>query len=696
MLSPQQSKMNLLLKPSNIPRLPRSCNNSPRSLNSVDISHNESVNSTQTSLNKSTCIQFLKNLNELSQSLDTVSRRSKSSDKDLNELLQNCKISIKLVKDKFKDLNFEDDLKSSDSKSSQESSLLIRPDLSEYCLFLEHIIAYEQSKTEIIIQKTKFPKIRMKEVDKALCEAFSIKQNGALPVFKPSEAVSILDKFKKDSKDLVKKTKRFLSENGRIPNDVEEMIESSFTSEEFVSISSLEGQSFIESRSFLEDSKYLIDEKRKYQDLYEQLSAEHRKLTGKYTYLISRFNNQDKEIKFQAKKLKLISKNLFELRHHFLQFVNEINSYMSTLIQSFGQHSQNITQLRAIEANSIWDTEKEDILNENENLKFKVSDLEKKLKKCENELDLLKDDSDDSLDLGSNINDIIEIQKLKDQIRLLSFKSFESSSTFQKDLDSYKSQISKLRSQNFALEERIKSLNQRIQDLYQEKEKLLNETSRFVQIDQKSPLLPSFFNKNENSSENSGKVNASSLLAIFNDDVDEIVSQLKTHKLFEQYQDNNINLLRKAVEFLVGLKEDMIDESKYFEEVLEGLVKDRRSRRFSEKQEAEAGIDSFLKDKQVEIYKTKLKDKKGQLELVKQQNDFLKRTVKDLQIEVSKGANLDIECIRGISVNIVKEIPPLPSHIEQLVLVLMKTLGLSQSEITRINLERRSNNAGIF
>ena len=102
----------------------------------------------------------------------------------------------------------------------------------------------------------------------------------------------------------------------------------------------------------------------------------------------------------------------------------------------------------------------------------------------------------------------------------------------------------------------------------------------------------------------------------------------------------------------------------------------------------------MLKDKQVEIYRTKLKDKKGQLELLKQQNDYLKRTVKDLQIELAKASPVDAECARGLFVSIVKQVPALQVEAEQMLLVFMKNIGLSQAEIASVNGERRVKQQG--
>lgn len=632
MLSPQPSKMNLLLKPSSISRLPKSGNNSPRLLSSFEISHSESANSTQSSLNKSTCVLLLKNLKELSQNLDAIVRRSKSSDKEFSDLFQNCKKSLKFVKDKLEELNAEEDPKSSDSKSLQDTPQMIRPDVNEYCLFLEHLVVYEQRNAELIMQKSKFPKVRMKEVDKILSDEFSIKGNSNLPAIKQGEG-GLLERFKKESKDLTRKTKKLLNENAKIPKDVQELLENSCADEEFFSISSLESQSFIDSRSYFEESKYLIDGKKKFQVMYEQLNEEHKILTHKYSCLIAKFNKQDKELKFRSKALLLLSMDLADLKHEFYNFVDEINGYLRKLIQKFEVTGESICKYKEDKRRCDWNTQKESLEKEVFELKGKVSELENRFSKSQEELNSLKEDSEDSLDLCSNINDIIEIQKLKEEIRLLNFKNYESSNSFQKDLSSYKSQVSKLRSHNFSLEERIKSLNRRITEVLQEKEKLLNE----IPMTNRNTLIPEILSISENSLEKSEKVTGSDILAILTDDIEDIASQLKSHNLFVQYHDSNINLLRKACEFLIGLKEDMVEESGCFEMMLEKLVEERMNGDDFGRFERDMGTECFLKDREVEIYKIKLKDKKAQIELMRQQNDILKKTVKDLQAKVAKG-----------------------------------------------------------
>ena len=690
MLSPQHSKTNLMLKPSNIPKFPRSQNTSPRNQASTETSNNESGISTQSSVNKSMYNFLLKGLNDVNSNLDIVAKRCKSLDHEVFDLVQNCKKTLAAVKDKVKELNPEEEEMNKTTNEVQETSVILKPDSNEYCSFLEFLVSYEQGKSDMIIKKAKFPKVKLKEIDKALNEEFSLKGN--LPSLSKQPEILQVDKMLKESKILLKKIKSNLVSRAQISTEIEQLLEVSDMGEEFISISSLEGQSFIDSKSFLEDSRALIEEKKKFQDLYEGLSNDHKKLTGKYSYLISRFNKQDQELKYQSRTLILISRNLAELRHHFIIFSKEISDYISTLAQKFCINSTNSeNSLVLVKNSSSWNTEKEKLLKENSKLSLNVKDLKKKLQRAQEELESCKQPAEDSdsLDLESNLNDMIEMQKLKDQIRILNFKIYESSNTYSKDLDNYKAVISKLRNQNFAQEERIRSLNSKISEILQDKEKLLDEISRFH-------CLPENKNLNELqvpevSAEKSSKVQPSDVLEILTDELEDIVNVLKSHNLFVKFHDNNVNLLRKAVEFLAGLKDDMLDESKYFEEILEGLVKERRSRGLSENF---MDVDSVLKDKQVEIYRTKLKDKKGQLELLKQQNDYLKRTVKDLQIELAKASPVDAECARGLFVSIVKQVPALKVEAEQMLLVFMKNIGLSQAEIANVNGERRVKQQG--
>jgi hypothetical protein len=615
------------------------------------------------------------------------------------------------VKEKVQELNPEEEAKSSECLN--ESSVVIRPDLNEYCSFLEFLVEYEQGKSEMIIQKTKFPKSRVKEIDKNLTEEFSFKglspgfQNlKSLPVLhKNCENVSLGEKCVKECKNIVKRIKQSLLTRSSILPEIEKILEVSTSNEELISISSLEGQSFIDSRSYLDESHQLLEEKKKIQELYESLSMDHKKLTGKYSYLITRFNKQDQDLKFQAKKLKQLSTSLFDLRCIFLSFSQEIQVILQSLSSKLFPSNSLSPSRYLILTPSSYDLKSNRLQQENSKLSSELKDLQKKLdsttaklysaqEKLE-DLENCKNEESDSLDLDSNMNDLLEMQKLRDQVRLLNFKIYENSNSYSKELDNYKSQISKLRSQNFAQEERIRVVNKKISDLFEEKEKLLEEISRFHCFpDVKTENI--IYDRIEESHEKISSVQPSDVLAIFCDEVEDIVNILKNHGLFVRFHDNNVGLLRKAVEFLAGLKDDLMDESKYFEEILETLVKDRRSRGLSEKIDFEIGTDSFLKDKQVEIYKIKIKDKKGQIELLKQQNNFLKRTVKDLQIELAKENPVDGECVRGLFVNIVKEVPPLKVNAEQMLLVFMKNLGLTQGDINRVNLERRVKPSGNF
>jgi hypothetical protein len=107
--------------------------------------------------------------------------------------------------------------------------------------------------------------------------------------------------------------------------------------------------------------------------------------------------------------------------------------------------------------------------------------------------------------------------------------------------------------------------------------------------------------------------------------------------------------------------------------------------------------DLILKDKQLGIVKTKLKDKKAELYLQKQQIAFLKKSVKELQGEIGKSSQLDQECIKGIFSNIIKDTPRLSPDTEHMILAFMKILSFSQSEINKIVYERKAKrHPGIF
>ena len=684
MLSPQPSKTNLFLKASKIPKLPRSLNTSPRAQGTAESFGFESAISTQTSMDKSLFNFLIKCLEEVDYGLDTVALRCKGLDRELWDLVKKCKGNVRGVKDKVLEYHPED----GGNKSMDilhESSIILKPDSNEYCTFLEFLVSYEQGKSEMIIQKTKFPKVRMKEIDKALNEEFSVK--GLLPSISKQSDSNQVDKMIKESKLLVKKIKTTLSNKSQLAPDIEQLLEVSESLEDFISLSSLEGQSLIEAKSFLEESRVLSEEKKKLEDLYEALLSDHQDLNSNYSHLLTRLNKQVQVLKFQSQTLSSISQSLSELRFLFEISSKAIKDNISSLIQKFSKtHSVVLTKKFY-----CHEQEKENLVIENSRLNNTVKDLKRKLQQAQDELENCKKPTDDSdsLDLDSNFADMIEMQKLKDQIRTLNYKIYESSNLYSKDLESYKSVISRLRSQIFAQEERIRSLNSKLCEVFQEKEKLLDEVSRFNCCSQNLNLAE--LQVPEVSADKSSKVRPSDVLEILTDELEDIVNVLKSHNLFSRFHDNNVSLLRKAAEFLAGLKDEMIDDSKCFEDVLENLVKER-CKRLSGKLESFKDclqIDSVLKDKQMEIYRMKVKDKKGQIEMIKQQNDYLKRTVKDLQAELAKVNPVDAEGVRQLFVSVVKEIPALKVGAEQMLLVYMRSVGLSQAEIANVNLERR-------
>ncbi|OMJ79670.1 hypothetical protein SteCoe_20292 [Stentor coeruleus] len=733
----------LAIKPG-LPTGSRSANNSPRNAKSTEHSTSEMYSfGSHQSLNKSICAGLLKNLEELGNSLDAVIKRFKNYDKDLYQLILNCENNLRLTKKKVLEMSSEDDLlKLSDSSGIQDISTIIKPDANEYCKFLEYLISYEQAKCEIIIRKTKFPKIRMQEVDKDLSEEFMLKSPSKVKIVKSNE-VPFADKAKKEMTTLFGKIKGNLKKNCKMPDEMVLDMDQSIAEASIAYERSIELKNSLESLSLAENNKKLLKEKEKIEDLLGNLNKEHKKLSGKYSYLINKLNKQDCQIKFQAKLLNSISNNTFSIKQQFVQFIEEMKFYMSLLMENINAKTSGVKAILVapgcILPKSLPNPEKfiakiesqgrpaitsglrfvikdEEIdrtgwqsqVKEIDNYKGKILELEKKLKESLEKIkkyEMQQEESEDSLDLKSNVYDMIEIQKLKDQIRLLNFKSNESLTVHQKEIDTFKAQVSRIKAEKFSLEERIKALNQKIVDLGNEKENLLEEVEKYksmapivtfqglqrLSADTTPPELSS-------RSENATKVNADDILILINDEIDEIAGIIKQHRLIQDEKIGSLNLIKKTIEFLGVLQEETHDESQDFLCLIAKLVKNLKTKAQSFDQNApRTDPNTFLVEKQLELYRTKLNDKKNQLNLHKQQISFLKKSVKELQAEVAKANPLDTECIKGMFSNIIKDIPSLPANTEQMVMVFMKILGFSQSEVTKITFERKSKKpTGIF
>lgn len=735
----------LAIKPG-LPTGSRSANNSPRNAKSTEHSISEMYSfGSHQSLSKSICAGLLKNLEELGNSLDAVIKRFKNYDKDLYQLILNCEKNLRLTKKKVLEMSSEDDLlKLSDSSGIQDISTIIKPETNEYCKFLEYLISYEQAKCEIIIRKTKFPKVRMQEVDKDLSEEFMLKSPSTVKIVKSSE-VSFADKAKKEITTLFGKIKNNLKNNCKMPDEVVFDLDQSIAEASIAYERSIELKNSLESLSLAENNKKLLKEKEKIEEILGNLNREHKKLSGKYSYLINKLNKQDCQIKFQAKLLNSISNNTFSIKQQFVQFIEEIKFYMSLLIENINAKTSGVKAILvapgcilpkslpnpekfiskiesqgrpAITGGLRFVTKDEEIdmtgpgwqgqVKEIDNYKGIIIELENKLKESLEKIkkyEAQQEESEDSLDLRSNVYDMIEIQKLKDQIRLLNFKSNESLTVHQKEIDTFKAQVSRIKAEKFSLEERIKALNHKISELGNEKENLLEEVEKYksmapivtfqglrkLSADTTPPELSS-------RSENAAKVNADDILILINDEIDEIAGVIKQHRLIQDDKIGSLSLIKKTIEFLGSLQEETHDESQDFLYLVAKLIKNFKTKAQSfDQNAARTDPNTFLVEKQLELYRTKLNDKKNQLNLHKQQISFLKKSVKELQAEVAKANPLDTECIKGMFGNIIKDIPSLPANTEQMILVFMKILGFSQGEVTKITFERKSKKpTGIF
>lgn len=702
----QKEKLRKLLKPCNIPKSSQSAKNSPRTVNSIDFSNNDSRNFTQSMLNKSACRVLMKSLNELTINLGHILKKSRIYDKDLCDLVQTCESSLKIAKQKISELSLDEDFfKFSESKSSQNTSTILKSDTNEYCYFLEYLLAYEQTRSEVIIKKAKFPKTRMHEIEKSLFEDYSLKNPGYFKSVKNTESW-----FKKKSenelKELFTTIKTKLTNNAKISQELESLLKDDPTD---IQITSNATHSY--SQTFIDSSKLLSKEKKKIQDLYESSIADNKKLSAKYNYLISKLNKQDTTLKRQAKILANISKDSKELKENFEEFVNEMKFYLSMLSDHLSKSpSKRIPVTSHLKEKAMWENDKEKLKKELETCKKNSSELETKLQNALKELILLKDQeelSDDSLDLGrTNINDLIEIQKLKEQLRLLNFKLNEQYANYKGEIDGLKTNIGKLKIENFSYEERFKTLNANIIELSKENERLLEEVTKnktsqvaFEQFKPIPMLNGDTFNVCE-PSESSLKVNPADILAMVADEVEEIMENLKSNNIFPDFHNNGVALLRKVAEFIIGLKSNLCEESEYFPQAIEEIIQEYKTRVNSGdkgfEMDQRMDTESYIFNKQLEIYKTKLKDKKTQLELCHKQISYLKKSLKESKDEVFKANPIDLECVKGMFENILKEVSQLSQKTETLIEVMMKTLGFTHDEILKINNERISKKSSWF
>lgn len=733
----------LTIKPG-LPTGSRSANSSPRNQKPTEHSMSEmfSFGSNQ-SVSKPISISALKNLEDLGNSLDAVIKRFKNYDKDLYQLILNCEKNLKLTKKKIMDMSIEDDsMKPSETSNIKEISTIIKPDTNEYCKFLENLVSYEQAKTEIIIKKTKFPKVRMKEVDKDLTEEFMLKSPSMVKLAKSSD-ISYVDKSKKEISTLISKIKKNMETNCKIPDDLYKDLDKSTAEASIAFEQSLELKNSVESMSLIQDYQKISQEKNMIEEYFENLSKEHKKLSGKYLYLINKLNQQDCKIDFQAKILSAISNDTISIRQQFNEFIDEMKFYMLLLKENISEKAPGVLAILVASGStlptSLPNPEKfiarkscETKMTNNDGLKFavktkntnnktqdkvfkdnkleshkkKISELESKLK---NSMEVIKkyedkyEESEDSLDLRSNVNDMIEIQKLKDQIRFMSFKANESLEAHQKEIDFIKAHLSKIKTEKLIFEENIKSLNQKILELTLEKKDLLEEIKKNDCETTKDFLLLSRHSADSSPheitsrSDNLLRANSDGILTLINEEINEIADMIKQHKIIKDDKIGGMIMIKRTIEFLGALQEEVDDENQDFLTLLTKLVKSYKNKEQYYEGKIHINSDLLLKDKQLGIAKTKLKDKKAELYLQKQQIAFLKKSVKELQGEIGKSSQLDQECIKGMFSNIIKDTPRLSADTEHMILAFMKILSFSQSEINKIIYERKTKkHPGIF
>jgi hypothetical protein len=699
-MSYTKNKLKDLLRPHNIPKPVKSANSSPRNVKSIDFSNSEPGHLTS-STNKSACVIILKNLSELSTYFESITKRSKDFDKDFIDLLRSCEKSLNSAKQKLFELSSEDDnLKFSDSKSFQEISSFFKPEITEYTLFLEQVIAFEQAKTEAVLKKTKFPKSKIAEIEKSLTEEHAIKYPGSYKPVKNNEPGFTL-KAKNEISDLVAKIKKKIMKNSKIPEETLEILNES---QNFSICRDLKVPSM---QKIIDEHKTLLKENRKIKDLYENSLEDNKKLNSKYFYLISRLNKQDETVKKQSRILKSFSQDPEWLREQLNKFKEEINFYISLLRTHIIEHQPGKSNfISLLHQKALLESENQKLQKDLEKLKTSEDFLSKRLKEAVEENLQLKDKeiSENSLNLAFSVNDLMEIQKLKEQIRVISFKSSEAQNKLKLELESYKSQVNRLKAEKFSLDERLRSTNKTLAEMEKENQRLVEEVSKIKtftcsQSPKPLPMLSGDTFNVADPSDSFGRVDPADVFSVANYEIEEIAENLRNHSIFPEVHNNLTALLRKVVSFVIELKENLEDEPKEFWEVIQELVKEHKTRVATTDKafDLNYGAESFLASKQIEIYKGKLRDKKNLLELYHQQIKFLKKSLKESKEEVSKASPIDFECVRDMFGSIIREVPQLNAKTETLIEVLLKTLSFSADMTSKINNERKSRrNSGLF
>lgn len=691
MFSPQ-NRLKVIVKPYPIPKSPHSANSSPRACRSTEFAASEKFPTSP----KPSCSQILKTLDDLSFNFQSAIKKNCNSEQNFLDLIENCDKTVKLTRLKVMEAGAVEGMNKVETKTE---SGIFKTGPDEYSNFLEYLLTYEQKKSEVIVDKAKFPKVRMKEVERTLNDEFGLKPASMANIVKIKE-ISFCDQAKKEIKEIqtriVKKLKDHCALDLNFENEEVEKFDSKNLADERMKLQKFIGLG----NSFIESLKKAGDEVNKYK-------SDSEKITVKYNYLICKFNKQDSTLKKQSKILSFISNDTNNLKYEVANMVSEFKEFFHTLVDTMSKKS--LSRVSGMEMykeqKKKWDDEKEEMTKDYQEIKEKSLMLEKKLKKSFEEIIKLRSElekeKDDTLELNSNINDIIEIQKLKDQLRLLTFKSNDAIEQFRREKEILIENIAKLKDENYELERKLRVLTLKIGENSKEEEDKgdgVRVRPALYLEPAKTPLQSSMetLSVGEISSDPSVRIN--DLFEMLKDEIEEIAQGLRDHKVFHGFYGNNIEIIRKSSNFLIKLKENLSVDPSKFEETIESLILNHRTKsnpKDISSNKTFTDSTSLIKDKEIESYKEKLKGRKSQIGLLKLQMNYLKKTVESLKSELKKRNHIDIECVKGMIINIFKEVPRLPGDTENLITMFMENLGLTSEDIQQLKSQRK-NRRGLF
>ena len=470
--------------------------------------------------------------------------------------------------------------------------------------------------------------------------------------------------------------------------------------------------------------KKVLEDKEQLQDFYEDLKQEKKELEIRFVK-----NTLNLETQLQLKSSKLQEK---------ADQIMKLESKLESIHKSDKSGSEGRLE-QLIITNVTLQGEISILESQNARMRSQIEQDESRYKSFSQELDLTNNSKSSELFDSKPLNKDREISELREALRTISERFEKDKENLLKDLEESRQdmevQIFRLKQEKAYQESICKDLQKHLNEVHAEKQVMEKELlwlrqicerhgksprhskpdefvsslefdiSKSIEVPDKSNTLPHktiqdaiLEELNEISVDLKKKrktdLNTCMIFELVKNTLahmikiyEAIESETSGTQVYKETARNLSDVVSKLKLKVRNIEEESVILNKRIDQSLYDKVYTEPGARISDREQNE--LLQYYK-KQLQIEKAKVLEKKHVIKLHKEQINYLKQTLRDLQFELGKINTVDFEYIKAVFISLIKEIPQQSEKTESIIGLLSSLLNLSESDRASLRETRTS------